>query len=79
MPTLDLLQANFLAASAGENPPPGHVFAVLGAVALLMFAFGSMRRAVGPFAEILKAALGAVATFLLIAVAVILLLVSLVR
>ncbi|MET3429539.1 hypothetical protein BJ973_008751 [Actinoplanes tereljensis] len=79
MPTLDFFHSNYLAASAGEGQSPGRVFAVLGAVFLLMLAFRAMRRAVGPFGEILKAALGAVATFLLIALAVVLLLVSLVR
>lgn len=77
MPTLALFHSNYLAASAGQSQPGGRVFAVLGAVFLLMLAFRAMRRAVGPFGEILKAALGAVATFLLIALAVLLLLFSL--
>lgn len=77
MPTLALFHSNYLAASAGQGQPGGRVFAVLGAVFLLMLAFRAMRRAVGPFGEILKAALGAVATFLLIALAVLLLLFSL--
>jgi len=78
MLTLAVFHPNLLAASAGEGQPAGHVFAVLAAAGVLMFAFASMRRAVGPFAEILKAALAAVFTFLLIALAVILLLISLI-
>lgn len=66
-------------ASTAPDPSPGSAVAVLAAAAVLLLAFAAMRRAVGPFVEILKAALYAVSTFLLILVAVILLLISLIR
>lgn len=76
MHTLNL----FLAAPAGDAPPGAHqVLAVLGAALVLVFALMSMRRAVGPFVEILKSALAAVSTFFLIALAAVLLLLSLIR
>jgi hypothetical protein len=80
MHTLVLFPAYLLSAPATDAPPGGqHVLAVLGAAGVLLFAFVSMRRAVIPFAEILKSALYAVSTFLLVALAVVLLLVSLIR
>jgi hypothetical protein len=62
-------------------PAPDHVggqqpFVLLIAAVALMIAIVFMWRAVGPVLEILKAALYAVSTFLLIAVAVVLLVVT---
>ncbi|WP_433296456.1 hypothetical protein ACQP2F_38445 [Actinoplanes sp. CA-030573] len=72
--------ALFLSTSTtAAQPGTGKVFAILGASGVLVFAFASMRKAVQPFAEVLKAAFFAVSTFLLIGLAVVLLLVSLVK
>lgn len=79
MHTLVLFHASLLTASADGKSADGHAVMVLGAAGLLVFAFMSMRRAVGPFIEILKSALFAMVTFLLIAVAVVLLLISMIR
>jgi len=80
MPSLDRFHPHFLAdpadiASSGSQ----HILFVLVAAAVLLFAFVSMARAVGPVVEIIKSALYAVSTFLLIALAVVLLLISLFR
>jgi hypothetical protein len=79
MHTLDLFHSYLLAAPAAEGPPGGQVIAVLGASGVLFFAFMSMRKAVGPFVEILKSALYALSTFVLIALAMVLLVISLIR
>ena len=80
MHTLVVFPAYLLSAPATAAPPGSqHALAVLGASGILLFAFVAMKRALVPFAEIIKSALYAVSTFLLVAVAVVLLLISLVR
>jgi hypothetical protein len=75
MPTVDRFDAVHLAAvttttGAGDN----QILFVLAAVGLLMLTARLMWRSVGPVIEIIKAALFAVMSFLLITVVVVLLL-----
>jgi len=79
MKTLAPLVTHYLAASGAPAASHSTIPVALAGAGALTLALVFMWRAAGPFFEIIKAALYAAATFLLIAVGAVLVLVSAVR
>ncbi|MBU2662445.1 hypothetical protein KOI35_02870 [Actinoplanes bogorensis] len=77
MSSVDRFPPVQLAAAADLPPGSIRVVMILVAVGVLLLTARQMRRAVGPVVEILKAALAAMASFALIGVAVVILLLAL--
>ncbi|MGK5678454.1 hypothetical protein [Actinoplanes sp. URMC 104] len=73
MTTVDAFSSTHLAALAATGSDNGRVLIILVAIGILLLTARSMMRAVVPVVEVLKAALAAMTSFVLIAAAVVVL------